>query len=79
MLQGLEEVVVEALKTSCDDRDIVCKIFEGLTVQSNYKKGKYKYNNLTGKSIYVDPKRQVKAKTTRVFNEKISNYDKPQL
>lgn len=69
----LENIIFETLLSVDEGREIVLKLFEGISLEGIYIPEKTKKNNLTGKLIYVDSKINPKFNITRSYCEKLNS------
>lgn len=72
VMEGLENVITQALKSASSDTDVTIKLFEGFYIDSTYIPSKEKRNNLTGKLIHVSNKTKIKTRITKGYIEKIN-------
>lgn len=69
----LENIIFETLLSVDEGREIILKLFEGISLNGIYVPEKTKRNNLTGELIYVDSKINPKFNITRSYCEKLNN------
>lgn len=67
----LENLVLENVKSTDEENNIVIKLFDGLTINSVYQPEKTKLNNLTGEVITTKGKIKPKATFTRSYCNKL--------
>ena len=70
---ALEELIFNALSSTCQDNDVCIRLFEGISLDGEYISEKTKKNNLTGKIEFVNSKIKPKFNITRSYCEKLNN------
>ena len=73
---ALENYITEHLSSADIDTDISIRLFEGITIDSEFIPEKTNVNNLTGKIITSKSKIRPKANITRNYREKLTAYNK---
>ena len=71
VFDGLEREVYELLASANEDSDVSLRLFEGITIDSEFIPSKEKVNNLTGKKITTLAKIKAKANITRHYCGKL--------
>lgn len=69
----LEDAVFSALSSADEDTDVSVRLFEGITLNSEFVPEKTKINNLTGETITTTSKVKPAAHITRRYCEKLTN------
>lgn len=72
--EGLENEIVRLLATATKDNDISLRLFEGISIDSEFLPPKEKVNNLTGETITTLEKIKAKANITRYYCEKLLRH-----
>lgn len=72
---ALEEEIMKLLAEANENDDILLRLFEGISIDSEFLPQKEKLNNLTGETIITQEKIKAKANITRYYCEKLSSYD----
>lgn len=72
VFDALEEQLVELLSSADADKDVVIRLFEGISIDSTFLDEKEKCNNLTGEVILTKKKIKPKANITRKYGEKLT-------
>lgn len=73
--ETLEHEIMRLLASANEDEDIVLRLFEGISIDSEFLPEKQKVNNLTGDTITTLEKIKAKANITRYYCEKLLGYD----
>lgn len=71
-----EDIITKILSTTSPTNYITLKLFEGISIDSEFIPEKEKVNNLTGKKITTTNKIKAKANITRNYCEKLYAYSK---
>lgn len=71
VFDGLEQEIAHLLASANEDSDISLRLFEGITIDSEFIPPKEKFNTLTGKTITTLAKIKAKANITRYYCEKL--------
>lgn len=71
--EGLEHEIMNLLSGANENEDISLRLFEGITIDSEFLPQKQKLNNLTGETIVTQEKIKAKANITRYYCNKLSN------
>lgn len=72
----LEENIKRILSTADKDTDVTIRLFDGISIGSTFVPERTKLNNLTGEVITAKNKIKPKAKITRYYCDKVTNYNK---
>lgn len=72
ILGAVEDVVIDKISSASANKDISVKLFDGFFIEGKYQKAKKTENNLTGESIEIPEKINIRGRFTRVFKEKIN-------
>lgn len=72
--EELENEIVNLLSTATKDNDVSLRLFEGISIDSEFLPAKEKVNNLTGKTITTLEKIKAKANITRYYCEKLMRH-----
>lgn len=72
ILGAVEDVVIDKISSASEDKDISVKLFDGFFIEGKYQKEKETENNLTGESIEIPEKINIRGRFTRAFKEKIN-------
>lgn len=72
--EELEDEIMALLSDAKIDDDISLRLFEGITIDSEFLPAKEKLNNLTGETITTREKIKAKANITRYYCDKLSHY-----
>jgi len=72
----LEKTITRLLSTANPNTDITIRLFEGITLDSEFVPEKTRVNNLTGKVITSTSKIKPKANITRSYREKLTAFNK---
>lgn len=72
---ALEEEIMRLLADANDDNGVSLRLFEGISIDSEFLPEKEKLNNLTGEKIITHKKIKAKANITRYYCDKLSNYN----
>jgi nucleoid DNA-binding protein len=70
----LEDYIFNSLSSVDENKDVIIKLFEGISLEGTYACEKTKKNNLTGEASFVESKIKPKFKITRYYNEKLNKY-----
>lgn len=68
-----EEYLINVLSSASEKESVSIKLFDGITIDSEYIPEKNKVNNLTGKEIMVPKHIKVKSNISRTFQSKINS------
>lgn len=71
---GIEDEIMELLASAKKDDGVVLRLFEGISVESEFLPHKDKVNNLTGEMITTSEKVRAKAHVTRNYCDKLTRY-----
>lgn len=74
---AIEEEIFKALSSADEKSDISIRLFEGITIDSQYIPEQTQLNNLTGRTITTLAKIKAKANITRHYCGKLFNAGKP--
>lgn len=69
----IEDIIFDSLAAAEEDAPVVIKLFEGITLETNYIPEKTKQNNLTGNVSSVKSHLKPKASFTRSYREKLNS------
>ena len=72
----LEDTIMKLLSSTSPANYITLKLFEGISIDSEFLPEKDKVNNLTGKSIVTTSKVKAKANVTRNYCDKLTACNK---
>lgn len=72
----LEENIKRILSTADQDTDVKIRLFDGISIDGTFIPERTKLNNLTGEFITTKSKIRPKAKITRYYCDKVTEYDK---
>lgn len=72
ILGAVEDVVINKISSASKDKDVSVKLFDGFFIEGKYQGTKETENNLTGETIEVPERINIKGRFTRVFKEKIN-------
>lgn len=72
ILGALEDVVIDKIASANEEKDVSVKLFDGFFIEGKYQEAKETENNLTGETIEVPERINIRGRFTRVFKEKIS-------
>lgn len=72
ILGAVEDVVIDKISLTSEERDISVKLFDGFFIDGKYQEAKETENNLTGETIEVPERINIRGRFTRVFKEKIN-------
>lgn len=72
ILGAVEDVVIDKISSVSENKDISVKLFDGFFIEGKYQEAKETENNLTGESIEIPEKINIRGRFTRAFKEKIS-------
>lgn len=72
ILGAVEDVVIDKISSASENKDISVKLFDGFFIEGKYQEAKETENNLTGKSIEIPEKINIRGRFTRAFKEKIN-------
>lgn len=75
MYLALEEEIMRMLAEADENDDVSLRLFEGISIDSEFLPKKEKLNNLTGETIITQEKVKAKANITRYYCDKLSHYD----
>ena len=75
VFDSIEEVMITALSGVNENRDVLVKLFNGISVRGTYLPERLKKNNLTGKIIKVASNIKLKPAITKTFSDKIISHD----
>ena len=73
---AIENKIVEFLSSANPETDVTIRLFEGISIDSEYIPEKTIMNNLTGKVMTSASKIKPKANITRYYCDKLTNYNK---
>ena len=71
VFDGLEQEIANLLASANEHSDVSLRLFEGITIDSEFIPPKEKINNLTGDKITTLAKIKAKANITRHYCEKL--------
>lgn len=71
--EKIEDAVFDALSSADEDTDVSVRLFEGITLNSEFVPEKTKVNNLTGETITTSSKIKPTAHITRYYRDKLTN------
>lgn len=69
---SIEKSIMDMLEKTNENKDIVIKLFDGITINSKFIPQKEKINNITGKNIITKSKIKPKASISRRFCDKLN-------
>lgn len=72
ILSAVEDVVIDRISSASEDKDVSVKLFDGFFIEGKYQEAKETESNLTGETIEVLEKINIRGRFTRVFKEKIN-------
>lgn len=72
---ALEHEIMRLLAEADEDKGVTLRLFEGISIDSEFLPQKEKLNNLTGETITTQEKIKAKANITRYYCDKLSHYD----
>lgn len=72
---ALEHEIMRLLAEANEDKGVALRLFEGISIDSEFLPKKEKLNNLTGETITTQEKIKAKANITRYYCDKLSHYD----
>ncbi len=72
ILSAVEDVVIDKISTASEQKDVSIKLFDGFFIEGKYQEAKETENNLTGETIEVPERINIRGRFTRAFKEKIS-------
>ena len=75
--EGLENEIARLLATADENEDVSLRLFEGITIDSEFLPQREKHNNLTGEDITTLERIRAKAKITRNYCDKLLRHDGP--
>lgn len=73
--ETLEHEIMRLLAEANENEDVTLRLFEGISIDSEFLPAKEKVNNLTGETITTHEKIKAKANITRYYCDKLSNYE----
>lgn len=76
VLNSLEGILFRNIQRTNEKVKFIFKLFEGMSLETNYQKEKQKTNNLTHENILVNEKIKIKWYITRTYKEKINQISK---
>lgn len=75
--EGLEDEIMRLLASANENEDVTLRLFEGISIDSEFMPHKEKHNNLTGENITTLERIKARARITRNYCEKLLKYENP--
>ena len=72
ILGAVEDVVIDKISSASKDTDVSVKLFDGFFIEGKYQEANEAENNLTGETIELPERINIRGRFTRAFKEKIS-------
>ena len=72
ILGAVDDVVIDKIASASEERDVSVKLFDGFFIEGKYQEAKKTESNLTGETIEVPERINIRGRFTRVFKEKIN-------